>query len=74
MSVHCDQPEVDGPDCECLLDLESVCDFGCAVLLDGVCFWCKTPTVRLVKMGVLGAGDQELYHVLSVYVSKAGYT
>jgi hypothetical protein len=58
MTIHCNQPEVDGPDCECLLDLESVCDFECAVLLDGVCFWCKTPTVRLVKLGVLGVGDQ----------------
>jgi hypothetical protein len=53
MINHCDQPDIDGPDCECLLDLESVCDFECAVLLDGVCFWCKTPTVKLVKIGVL---------------------
>jgi len=58
MNKMCDQPAIDGPDCECLLDLESVCDFECAVLLNGVCFWCKTPTVKLVKMGVLGAGDQ----------------
>ena len=58
MLIHCNQPEIDGPDCECLLDLESVCDFECAILLNGVCFWCKTPTVKLVKMGVLGAGDQ----------------
>ena len=53
MINHCDQPEIDGPDCDCLLDLESVCDFECAVLLNGVCFWCKTPTVKLVKIGVL---------------------
>tara|TARA_R110000824_G_scaffold29185_1_gene97382 strand:+ start:844 stop:1041 length:198 start_codon:yes stop_codon:yes gene_type:complete len=53
MKRLCDQPEIDGPDCECLLDLESVCDFECAVLLNGVCFWCKTPTVKLVKIGVL---------------------
>ena len=33
MTIHCNQPEVDGPDCECLLDLESVCDFECAVLM-----------------------------------------
>jgi hypothetical protein len=57
MPSHCDQPEIDGPDCECLLDLESVCDFECAILLNGVCFWCKTPSLTLVKMGVLGAGD-----------------
>ena len=56
-NLHCDQPEIDDPDCECLLDLESVCDFECAVLLNGVCFWCKTPSVKLVKMGVLRAGD-----------------
>jgi len=53
----CDQPEIDGPDCECLLDLEPICDFECAVLLDGACFWCKTSTVKLVKLGVLRAGD-----------------
>ena len=53
MKMICDQPEIDGPDCECLLDLEPVCDFECAILLNGVCFWCKTPTTTLAKLGVL---------------------
>lgn len=58
MTTICDQPEIDGPDCECLLDLEPVCDFECAILLNGVCFWCKTPTWKLAKLEVLAAGDQ----------------
>ena len=57
MTTICDQPEIDGPDCECLLDLEPVCDFECAILLNGVCFWCKTPTATLAKLEVLTAGD-----------------
>jgi len=56
-TVICDQPDIDGPGCECLLDLEPVCDFECAILLNGVCFWCKTPTAKLVKLKVLAAGD-----------------
>ena len=56
MKRLCDQPELAGPDCECLLDLESVCDFECAITLNGQCFWCKTPTASLVKIGVLMHG------------------
>jgi len=61
MLVPCDQTEIDGPDCQCLLDLEAVCDFECAILLNGVCFWCKTPMVKLEKIGVLVRSDLDRY-------------
>ena len=48
----CDQPEIDGLGCDCLLDLEAVCDFECAILLNGVCFWCKTPQGELERLGI----------------------